>query len=53
MIRNYCKCPECKSLTVIVVTLTEMDNKATHSLVCTNCGTETQISMIIIETIKG
>lgn len=55
MIRHYNKCDNCKGLQVIILALAEnlQPNKATHSIVCVQCGQETQIKLTVIETIKS
>ena len=53
MIRNYSRCPNCQCITAIILMLVKQANGATHSIVCTNCGTETQVNLEVIETIRS
>jgi hypothetical protein len=53
MIKNYSRCPQCHCITAIVLVLAPMPNRATHAIICTNCGTEGQVKLEVIETIRS
>lgn len=53
MIRNFNRCSNCQCITVILLALVVGVNGATHAIVCTNCGTETQVKLEVIETIRS